>query len=253
MTDQEKKTLQEQRAKERASFEETIKDLSPEEKTAKLTEWDAQHPDKTKDTDYDAEIEKEKALGKRDGATAFIDRTIKRNATGEEIVTPVEEEDDDNAPATKGDLKRIARITTAQNLETQALALARNLTTGVHENPDKAAQLIIAKWKNRSFPTDMPLQEQIEEMNIVTFKDKITGTAAEAARAARGKTSVVRDGAGSHQGDRPADEPTGEDATAIKAAGFVWNGAARRWQKTMKDGSTLIRQGGKTLRIPKGK
>jgi len=137
-------------------------------------------------------------------------------------------------------------------LATQALVLARSMSTS-----DKEAELVVAKWSNRSFPEGLSLSDQIEEAFAITHRKKLIGERNEAVRALKAKDVIGRNGAGSHRESVSFQEPKikPQDAAAIKAAGFAWNGTARRYEKKLSNGDTLVRdpKTGATQHIKKSK
>lgn len=220
--------------------EESLEEESEEED-------EASHSDKERD--YDAEIEEEKKRGKPDplkAAEAWKKRDQKRK---EEIEAEADDSeadiDEDDKPLTRREARELMAATQKTAQEAQAYTLARGMAAS-----DKEAELIVLKWRNRNFPEGASLNEQIEESFFITHGKKILGRQQELARALKNKDNVNRNAAGTHRTGTPTKEPkvSSADVSAIKAAGFSWNGTARRYEKKLKDGSIIVRnkEGGAT-------
>lgn len=178
--------------------------------------------------DYDAEIEAERKRGKPDpdkAKNAFKERKEKR-------------EGEDDRPLTKRELQEILAEERKQNQSREAFNLARALA-----GSDKEAQLVVEKWKNRSFPADLPIEEQIEESYVITHRKKLLGERNEALRALRAKGGVNKNGAGTYRESTKGNQPktSAEATSAFKAAGFTWNGTSRQFEKKLPNGDMLIR------------
>lgn len=189
--------------------------------------------------DYDQELEDEKKRGKPDpdlAGKAFVDRKKKREDAG------ADDDADDDKPLTKKDIAAIEARVERKALTGQALTTARALT-GRHANSEKEAQLIVARWGNRTFPAGVPLSEQIEEVYAGLHRKRLMGERDEALRGLKAKDGIVRNAAGAHQ--RPAGGPEPKisvaDLSAIKAAGYSFNSASRRYEKKLTSGDILVR------------
>lgn len=198
--------------------------------------------------DYDAEIEEERKKGKPDPEKAK-EAFLKRQAKREQESTV---ENDDDKPLTKRELQEILA---AQRVELQmkdAISFATQLA-----GSEKEALLIVEKWKNRTFPPTLSLQEQIEEAFAITHRKKILGERNEAIRALKAKSNVSTNAATTHRDAPQSTEPkiSPQDATALKAAGFLWNGVSRRYERKLPNGDLLYRdpKTKATIRIPKNK
>lgn len=178
--------------------------------------------------DLDAELEKENdASGKKDtekGKEAFKKREKKRQGGG----TITEER-----------LQEILAADRKERQQDEALRLARGMA-----GSDKEAELIVAKWANRTFPKNLTLEDQISEAYAITHRKKLLGERNEALRALRGKQGIKKDGSGTHrEAAKNGSEPKlpAADAQAIAAAGFKWNLKSRQFEKKLKNGDMLIR------------
>lgn len=190
------------------------------------SEDDAQHDDNK--IDYEAEFEKERK-GKPDpekAKLAFKERQSKK------------EDGEEEKPLTRAELDEILAQDRKDRVSDTALQLAKGMATS-----DKEAQLIHEKWKNRTFPPNLTLSEQMEEAYAITHRKKLIGERNEALRALKGKEGVNSDAASAHQDEPQGGEPKlpAQDKQAILDAGFKFNNTSRRFEKKLKNGSILIR------------
>ena len=211
-------------------------EATKEEDTSKedqKTKDEATAIENTDSIDYDKEIKDEKEKGKPDpkiAREAFLEREAKRKEEGEKS-------SEDDRPLTRKDIEDVESRIEKRNLEIQALTLARQLATS-----PKEAELIVEKWRNRTFPSSLSLSEQIEESYAITHRKKIIGERNEALRALQGKSGVNDNPAGTHHSESKGREPqlAGNDKAAIQLAGFVFNTTSQRFEKKLPDGSILV-------------
>lgn len=213
----------ESESKEEEKSEETDKQEKDAESEGEEEEESSKHLENERD--YDAELEEEQ---RSEGIAheKFKERKEKR-----------ETENDDDKPLTRGEWKRLANETQKVQLEAAALALALTIT-----DSDKEAKLVVAKWKNRGYPTNLSLQEQIEEAYVATHRKTILGQANEAKRALRNKSRVNDNAAGTHRESTNPNEPKISEAEkfSLKKAGFEYNPKTRRYEKKLPNG-VLVR------------
>ncbi len=221
---------------------------SDDDKSDEDTEDEDKAKDSENDIDLDAELEKEKK-GKPDpkiAAEAFKKRDEKRSGDEDDSE---DEDGEDDRPLTKKEVRAMLDAEKKAQSESQFLELAKSQAPS-----DKAAQLIFEKWRNRSFPSHLTLQEQFDEAYAITYSKKIIGERNEAVRALKNRRNVSKDGSSTHHDAPKAGEPklSPQDLKAIKAVGYVWDGASRRFQKKLSNGDTLVwdSKAKKTTRIP---
>lgn len=231
-------TAKAEKEKADAEFEASLDGLSDEDKAAKIAERTAA-VDKG-NIDYEAELKAEKErAAKAEKALAdkrFKDAEKKRKAA--EAAGETLDEEDDDKPVTRKELAAVRQEARREAQQERALEIAKGMA-----DSDAEANLIVAKWQNRSFPEGLSLTEQIEEAYAITHRKKLVGERNEALRALKGKQGVNRDGSSSHQEGAPSKEPKipqGEEQ-AIKAAGFAWNSTSRQFEKKLSNGDLLIR------------
>lgn len=225
MTEEKKEETTEEEAKEPVEEEKEEGSEAEEESTSKTEE---------EEIDYDAEREKEEKLKKPDPIRANIAHKEREAKRDEDI------EEDDDKPVTRKELNELIQSTqqtTEKTLnDTNAVAIAKSLSSS-----DAEASAIVAKWRNRTFPQDMPLQEQLEEMHAAVNRKKLVSVANEAKRALKSSNNVSKDASGTHrdapEGDKPKMSPA--DAKGIKAAGYIWNSSKQTWRKPLAKGKFL--------------
>lgn len=183
----------------------------------------------TDELDLDAELEKEKASGEPDpkkAQDAFKERKNKQADGGK------------GKPITQADLDAFAANIRKEADQERALEYAKEMA-----GSDKEAQLIVAKWSNRTYPKNLTLREQISEAFVVTHSKKLIGERNEAMRGLKGKKAVKKDAAGTHRDAPKGNEPklAPADAAAIRASGFVYNNVSRQYEKKLPNGRVLVR------------
>jgi len=210
----------------------TSSEETPEEDAKETPEpiegEEAKEEDSSSQIDYDAitKEEEEKAEPKT-ADEAFKERSKERKEKEEkeETTEPTltrEEAQEMIVQATQATQKTM--------LEVNAAAMA-----GALAESDPEARAILAKWKNRVFPDEMPLQEQMEEMHIIVNRKRFVSENSEVKRALLSKDKVSKDSAGTHRDSPEGDEPklTAADADGMKNAGLKWDGAKSLWYKNI--------------------
>ncbi len=250
------KTTETDTSKEDVKTTETEEETGAEEVPETPEEEEEVETDKkVTDTkiDYDAEIDAENKRGKPDlkiASEAFQDRKKKRTGSDEAV------EDDDaeveDRPLTMKDVAMIEARTERKLLAGQALTFAK----GLAEN-DKEAELVVARWNNRTFPQGITLSEQIEEIytGLPHVRKRLIGERNEALRALKGKNGARKDAATTHRPSPAGSAPqvTSAESHAFTAAGFSLNSQTRQWEKKLSNGDILIRDKSGKTRLVKGK
>lgn len=201
--------------------------------------------------DYKAELELERKRAKdaEDALTLTRERAqeksrerrLKRQeAQGEEVTD--EEVDDGDAPISANQLQNILaqeRQATTKKLQAQEIDL---LAEQISSNDDEKA-LLIEVHKNRTFPSNLTLSEQIEESHLIANKKKILGRNAELTRALRGKDLTTKGAPSVHHDPPKVGEPqlSSADKKALTSSGYEWNSTSRTYDKKMPNGKILRR------------
>lgn len=185
--------------------------------------------------DWKAELAKEKAAREKAekelAARSFQEREAKRKAG----------DDDDDAggekPLTARDLAafedRIKQQTQKELEASRIKEFAGSLATN-----DDEANLIIEVHKNRTFPSNLTLEEQLQEAHAIIHGKKFAAKAAELARALKSKDTASRGATSEHRDAPIADEPqlSSAEATALKDAGMAWDPKRGAYKKAIAGG-----------------
>lgn len=239
----EKKTVDTEAAAEDtdvAAEEDTDEESAEEEEAAEDTDAagdsedgdDSDGSKKKDDLDLDAELEKERKAGEPDleiADDAFKEREKKRKEGAA---------DDGDKPLTQKDLDVALARDRKERQSDDALIIAKEMA-----GSEKEAELIVAKWRNRTFPRTLTLREQVREAYVITHSKKILGERDEAMRALRGKNGVNRNPANTHRdAARSGNEPKLDKGVAaqLKTSGYAFNNVRRQYEKKLPNGRMLI-------------
>lgn len=173
--------------------------------------------------------EKERAdkAEKAIAAIAFKNREKKHDKEDEK-----DDEGEEDKPLTAKEINKILdqeRQRTRKELQVEVITEKAKKLAG----SDAEASLIIEIHKNRTFPDDLSLDEQLEEAYAIANRGKILAENAELRRKARSKDTATDAVAGSHRDSQAADAPklSAGDAQALHAVGYVWDGKIQRYVK----------------------
>ena len=231
-----------------AEFETSIADLSDEEKEAKRVERKAASSDKK--IDFEEELKKEKAARKKaEDALAENRFKGKNKETPEEKEAREEAEAKEREETTDESVSRIQEETRKglkEINESQANVIAGQLAGEPAEK-----KLLVEKWKNRDFPDDMPLQEQMEEIHSIVHGSKLRSERNEAFRALDGKENVNTDGSGTHHDETKGKEPVVavDVKSVLTRQGFTLNQGNNRWEKKLPNGKLMYRDENGKIRL----
>lgn len=219
-----------------AKFEESIADLSDEEKEAKRTE---KAKESTSTTDYSAELEKELALANEKTIAAEKALANKRFKNSEK--NREEDDDDEDKPLTKAQLSEMLAENKQENQKVIEKEKAEVLADRLAGSEDEK-KLILAKWGNRTFPANYSLEEQIEESYVLANGKKLIAEKSELIRALKGKEGVNKHAGESHIEPQPTKdaEIVGDVKSVIGRRGFVFNNTTKQYEKTTANGKKLI-------------
>lgn len=199
--------------------------------------------DLDKKIDYQAELKKEReAREKAEKALAEGRYKFKRKDKEADEETE-ESEEDENKPLTKSEVQKLLAENSQRTVKElqggQIAAIARKLA-----GSDAEAQLIVEIHKNRTFPSHLSLDEQLEEAYVIANRKKIMAETNEVRRALKGKEAADNDAASDHnKGFTPNAKPnmSAQDTQALKDAGWTWNGTAKQWEKKLGNGNTIVK------------
>lgn len=117
----------------------------------------------------------------------------------------------------------------------------------------KVRELTILTHKNRTYPANSSLQEQLQEAYLVANKDKVLGENSELKRALSGNKNALTDASQNHQDSPKVGEPnmSAADKQELARHGWKWNGTSRKYEKKIKSGM-LVRQDDGSTQLIKG-
>lgn len=211
-----------------------------DEESAEETEEESEDGDesdsssKTEELDLDAELEKERKAGEPDpvlAEKAFKERKERREKESTE--------EDDDKPLTQKDVQAILEADRKERRRDDALVIARGMSSS-----EKEAELVVAKWSNRTFPKSLTLTEQIQEAYVITHSKKLIGERNEAMRALKGIKGVKTDAATTHKdAGKSSTEPKlpPGDMAVLRQSGFSYNNVSRQFEKKLPNGDLLVR------------
>jgi len=245
-------TLEEQKAAELAQAEAKAKAEAEEKAKAEREneideEREAREAEEKKarsQIDYEIELKREKersgAAEKAAAELAFKLREQRRKQEEEGL-------DDEDKPLTAKELEFILEKDRQQTRKEFQSELIREKAKKLADN-ESEANLIIEIHKNRTFPQGMSLDEQLEESYAIANRKKLIAQNEELKRALRGKEIASDDTAGTYRESIPLDEPrmSSSDISAIKAAGFTWDGNRRLFIKQLAKGKRILTYDPKT-------
>lgn len=216
-----------------ADFEESIANLSDVEKEAKRTDRN-KHTDN--EIDYKAEAEKERKARIEAEQLIIQNKIGKKKKKEEENQDDDDGDDDDDRPVTHREMREIVSQTEKKTLLSTAKTIALSIATSEAE-----ADLIVAKWENRTFPPNLPLSDQIEEMYGAIHSKRIIGQKNEALRSLKNKDNVNNDGSGSHRDPPGGTEPKIEAdmKLVISQSKLVFNATSKRYERKLPNGDTI--------------
>lgn len=251
MTDEEKKKADdtakaeadakaEEKVKADAEFDVSLDGLTDEEKAKKIADKEASHPDKK--TDYKAQAQREReAREKAEKALAdkrFKDAERRRKAqeAGEQI------EDDEDKPVTGRDLQRILDENTQKTEKRLMGDRIKEFADDLADSPEEA-EAIREVHANRTFPSYLSLQEQVQEAHAIVNRARLNSTNSELKRALKSKNTAFNDPSGTHRDpmDSPAPKMAPDMESSLKSGGFTYDSKSKLWKKKLPTGKFLYK------------
>jgi hypothetical protein len=134
------------------------------------------------------------------------------------------------------------RQITLQANETHLNALSLELA----ENPQEA-ELIREIHKNRVFPEGSSLEDQIQESHAIANYKRIQAKNSELSRKVASQQNASRNTATTHRDPQASVEPdmAPDLKASMKRAGYTYNNQARRYEKKLENGKTLVKEANK--------
>ena len=114
---------------------------------------------------------------------------------------------------------------------------------GMFSSSETEKELILEVYNNRTFPSNLSVEEKIEECHLIANKKKIYGENRELKRALKGKSAVMSSGANAHHDTEDSKKPkmSSADSSELARVGFKWNSTANRFEKKLSNGDILIK------------
>lgn len=193
--------------------------------------------------DLSSLIEEERKSGQPDPEKAR-ERFLKKQKEQEQ--TDPESDDEPTEMLTRQEVEEmIARQTREATLVAQEQAIL-DLSGSIAES-EQEAELIREIHKNRVFPTGMPLKAQLEEARAIASYKRTQAKTSELARKVQSQQTASRSTATTHRDPQAAVEPNQAPdlAASMKRAGYTWSGGNKRYEKTLPNGKTLVKENGK--------
>src|SRR3990167_7996870 len=235
-------TLEEQKAAELAQAEATAKAEAEEKAKAERAnetdeEREAREAEEKKarsQIDYEAELKREKERTEK-AKQAAADLAFKLREKNRQ-----EDDDEEDKPLTAKELEFILQRDRQQTRKEFQSEIITEKAKKLASNEDEA-KLVIEIHKNRTFPEGMSLDEQLEEAFAIANRKRLIAQNEELKRALRGKETTSDNVAGTHRDSLPTDEPkmSSADISALKAAGFNWDGKSGLYVKKISKERTL--------------
>lgn len=231
-----------------AKFEETLEGLSDEEKEAKREERNKASNSKKEEIDYKALHDEEKARADAAEQALANDRynagEARRKADEAAGGGGGGDEEEEDKPLTKKEFNEgIAK----QDQKTQKQLRKQESETivkGMTDNVDEQ-NYILEIHKNRDFPSNLSLQDQLGEAQAIANRKKWKGERDEALRKASSDRTANTDAASSHRKapESKAGEPsmTPQDKQMLVSKGWKWNTTNKRFEKSTSSGVLLYR------------
>jgi len=232
MTEQEKAELE---AAEAESKDEAQDVNNSEEEDLNIKKSEEKSEDEINyEEEFKAEREKRAKAEKALAEKRFYSSEKKRKE--EEF----KEEEEDEKPLTMSEFRKFQD---EERQKTEKLLLSREAENIASELAvsDSEKALALEIHKNRTFPSDMSLREQIEESFVIANRKKILGERNEALRALKSKAN--NDVGSTHHDGQKSKEPQIEAGikSELSRLGFAFNQTSRRYEKKLANGKILVR------------
>lgn len=219
--------------KDEESTSETSEDENKEEDVSTdETDENKESEDNSLKIDYEAELTKERE--RREEAERRLQETRRKAKDRFEKRHQKEEsEEDEETPLTGSELRAILaeerEETRKEFMASQIEEKAKKLATS-----DSEARLIVEIHKNRKFPSNLSIDDQLEEAYAIANRKRILAQNEELKRALRSKETRNKSGGGDGSDSTLVpSEPkmASADIAAMKASGWVWDAQKRLYKK----------------------
>ena len=241
MTEEEKAAQEAKEAEEEAAKAEETKATEDETTEEEESEEGAESDEESKQ--LEAELQKEREAREK-AEKALAERRFKSSEKKrEEKDSDDDGESEEDKPMTRKEFEAALAKQDEKTRKEMLHASAERIAEGL-SGSEIEKQLVLEKWKNRTFPAHLSLEEQIEECYAIANRKKIIGERNEALRALKGKQGANKGAAGTHH-DAPAGTApkiAGSDAAELARVGFKYNTTAKRYEKKLPNGKLLVKK-----------
>ncbi len=184
-------------------------------------------------TDYKAIAETEKARADKAEGLIVKDKKISKRhkEDGEDEVDPQDK------PITQRQLNEALATTADQTRKAVYGEQIKDIASSIAETAEEA-EAIIEFHKNRSFPNDLSIREQLEEVQAIVNRKVNKARLSEAMRAKQAKGGVSKDGSSTHRDPQVGRQPkiSAADAQALREAGYTYAPSRDRYEKKLPTG-----------------
>ncbi len=246
MTIEQKKTDDTTKSEEEKKVDEgAAEDVDTDEVDTSEDEADSQDKDNQPDYKAIAETEKQKRL---DAEKSYKARDRKRKGQEEEFEVDTEDEEDENKPVTGKQLKSILAENTKQTERRLLGGQIKRIATDLSSSDDEA-QAIIATHANRNWPSDISLEQQLEEAQAIVNRKVIVSKNSELKRALKSKETSSKDNANPHHNPMEGAGPKIDSKlkASLLAQKFELQPNTKSiWRKKLPNGTYLYKDVSKT-------
>ena len=238
-------TKKEEEKKADADLEEFKKEKLAEKANSeeKAEEKEEETPQEPLQIDHEAELKKEREA--REEAERKLEETrdkARKRFKEKEEKDEVEEEPQEK-PLTASELKDILAVErqhTQKELQVSSIALKAKELAG-KDASEAEVQRIIETHRERTFPSYLSLDKQLEESYAIVNSPRIIAQNAELKRSLLSKDTKGTADEGITKDVAKAGEPTLEPSfrTELQKAGFLWDG--KQFKKKLTTGSYLVK------------
>lgn len=191
--------------------------------------------------DLSALIAEEKKRGKPDPEKAK-QRFLKKQTEEHDD----EPDNEDDRPLTKREVEQMLAERLHQNTLESHVDRIIEISETIAESPQEA-ELIRSIHANRVFPAGMSLQEQFQEAKAIASVKRLEAKNAELARKIQSQQTTSRNTATTYRDPQKSLEPdlAPDLKASMQRAGYTFNSTARRYEKKLPNGTTLVKEPGR--------
>lgn len=197
----------------------------------------------SKNIDYKAVAEKEKARNKKLEEIIIKNKVAKKKDSENDSDDEGDEDiDDDDKPITRKNVRSVLEAERQKmTLEVYADKL-KEFAEDMSESPEEA-EAILEVHKNRRFPSDLSIREQVEECHAIVNRKRLASKNSELRRALGSKNSAGNNAGSSYRDGQKGVAPkqSESDKAAYKRAGFAYEPKDKVWKKKLPNGNFLIK------------